>query len=204
VHTVADADVAPAGRLQGLLKLRKRGLEPPVVPGPLGLPGGLGCNRDSTTGEGCGGGRTAAMPRLHGGLRRCAGQRGLRFRCGLGADRPHADRHIQASQLARLQHAHTDHLTRQLLAALIADIEHHEILAGLGGDLVGNAAIDTERAITLVGGTRKAASALKRRWCRHPGQIAAVSSTVALQCGQTRVAPGVPERMLLIPSAESP
>ena len=45
---------------------------------------------------------------------------------------------------------------------------------------------------------------LKRRWCRQPGHTAALSSTVALQCGQTRVAPGLPVRGLIISSAWSP
>jgi hypothetical protein len=87
---------------------------------------------------------------LGGRLPRRGGLRRLRFRCGQGAYRPHADRYIQTSQLARLQHADTDHLTRQLLAALVADLEHDKILTRLGGDLVGNAAIDTERAIAFV------------------------------------------------------
>ena len=33
---------------------------------------------------------------------------------------------------------------------------------------------------------------LKRRWCWQAGQIFALSSTVALQCGQVRVAPALP------------
>ena len=35
---------------------------------------------------------------------------------------------------------------------------------------------------------------LKRRWCRQPGQMVALSGTVALQCGHTRVTPGEPVR----------
>ena len=84
----------------------------------------------------------------------------------------------------------------------IADIEHDAVFAVLAGLLVRDGALDIEGT---VGSPRAATSlALKRRWWRQPGQTAAVSNTTALQCGQTRVAPGVPARAVLIRRAAFP
>src|SRR6202161_4525862 len=53
-------------------------------------------------------------------------------------------------QFPPLQHPDPHHLTCQLLAALVANIEHDEIFAGLGGDLVRNTAVEAQRAIAFV------------------------------------------------------
>ena len=126
------------------------------MPGPVGLPVGRCCRRDSTTGAGCNGARAAAAAGLAAAGVAAAELTAVdnagcdRLR-DLGPDRQHVDRHMQTPQLPWLQHPDTDHLARQLLAALVADIEHDAVFAGLGGVLVGDGAIDTERAIAFVG-----------------------------------------------------